>query len=82
MMGDTQVAMEERLLAMYSHRGDGLPTQYVNPDGPDAVEEIASLRARVAVLEGALAEIAHNDPLDPWSVARQALTLQGRKGNG
>lgn len=42
----------ERLLAMYSHRGDGIPTQYVNPDGPKAVTEITALRERVAKLEG------------------------------
>lgn len=32
----------EKLLAMYSHRCDGLPTQYVNPDGPDAAARIAT----------------------------------------
>ena len=53
MMSDAPGTLEERLLAMYSHRGDGLPTQYVNPDGPDAVEKIASLRARVEELETA-----------------------------
>ena len=41
----------ERLLAMYSHRGDGIPTQYVNPDGPKAATEITALRERVAKLE-------------------------------
>jgi hypothetical protein len=28
----------DRLNMMYSHRGDGIPTQYVNPDGPVAAE--------------------------------------------
>lgn len=34
-----------RLRAMYSHRGDGIPTQYVNPDGPEAADEIERLNA-------------------------------------
>ena len=42
------------LLAMYSHRGDGIPTQHVNPDGPKAVQAITALQARVSELEGAL----------------------------
>ncbi|EJU14150.1 hypothetical protein LH128_05308 [Sphingomonas sp. LH128] len=33
-----------RLRAMYSHRGDGIPTQYVNPNGPEAADEIERLR--------------------------------------
>ena len=27
-----------RLRTMYSHRGDGIATQYVNPDGPEAAD--------------------------------------------
>ena len=34
-----------RLRSMYSHRGDGIPTQYVNPDGPEAADEIERLNA-------------------------------------
>lgn len=33
-----------RLRSMYSHRGDGIPTQYVNPNGPEAADEIERLR--------------------------------------
>lgn len=45
----------ERLLAMYSHRGDGVPTQYVNPDGPDAAARIEALNAENARLKAQLA---------------------------
>ena len=48
MSGADEVALKQRLLAMYSHRGDGLPTQYVNPDGPAAVAEIERLEAEIA----------------------------------
>lgn len=34
-----------RLGAMYSHRSDGIPTQFVNPDGKDAVAAIEKLNA-------------------------------------
>lgn len=40
----------EKLLAMDDHRGDGLPTQYVNPDGPEAVEAILALRKEVEAM--------------------------------
>lgn len=43
----------EKLLAMYDHRGDGMPTQYVNADGPEAVEAILALRKEVEALRGA-----------------------------
>lgn len=46
---DAQVVIN-RLGAMYSHRGDGFPTQYVNPDGPYAVAVIERLTAEVARL--------------------------------
>ena len=39
-------ALEEmrlRLTMRYSHRGDGIATQNVNPDGPDAWEMIQQL---------------------------------------
>lgn len=39
-----------RLQAMYSHRGDGIPTQFINPDGPEA----ADLIERQAALLGAI----------------------------
>jgi hypothetical protein len=39
--------LESKLLKMYSHRGDSLPTQYVNPDGPDAVAAIQALQAEL-----------------------------------
>lgn len=51
-------ALVERLDAMYSHRGDGIPTQYVNPDGPAAIDAIIALRARVAALEEGLRPFA------------------------
>lgn len=47
----------ERLLTMYSHRGDGLPTQYVNPDGPEAADTIIALRAEVEMLRFSLGGI-------------------------
>lgn len=34
-----------RLGALHSHRGDGIPTQFVNPDGKDAVAAIERLNA-------------------------------------
>jgi hypothetical protein len=42
------------LLTMYSHRGDGFPTQYVNPDGAAAVAAITDLQARLAASDSAL----------------------------
>ena len=56
----------ERLLTMYSHRGDGLPTQYINPDGPEAAESITALRAEAERLREALEKIAADAfvPLD------------------
>lgn len=45
---EAQADIVERLTAMYSHRGDGLPTQYVNPDGREAAAEITRLRAELA----------------------------------
>jgi len=44
--------LKERLLAMYSHRGDGIPTQPVNPDGQEALAAIETLEARYAELMG------------------------------
>jgi len=48
---EAQADIVERLTAMYSHRGDGLPTQYVNPDGLEAATEITRLRAQLAEAE-------------------------------
>ena len=48
---EAQADIVERLTAMYSHRGDGLPTQYVNPDGLEAAAEITRLRAQLAEAE-------------------------------
>lgn len=39
----TMPDLKERLRAMYSHRGDGIPTQPVNPDGDEAADRIAAL---------------------------------------
>lgn len=47
-------ALAERLTAMYSHRGDGIPTQHVNPDGPDAWAAIEALNAKLAKVRAAL----------------------------
>lgn len=47
--------LKARLLAMYSHRGDGVPTQYVNPDGPEAVARIEELERQNKDLREALA---------------------------
>lgn len=41
----------ERLNAMLSHRGDGIPTQFINPDGPEAAARIEALNAMVAELD-------------------------------
>jgi hypothetical protein len=49
--------LESKLLKMYSHRGDGILTQYTNPDGPAAVATIQSLQAEVAALREGLAKI-------------------------
>ena len=38
--------LKAKLLAMYSPWGDGIPTQYVNPDGPEAATAITDLEAR------------------------------------
>ncbi len=61
-----------KLLAMYDHRGDGMPTQYVNPDGPEAVEAILALRARVSQIETALVDLMSwfpDKPSDPeWRI--------------
>lgn len=43
-----------RLLSMYSHRGDGIPTQYVNPDGPEAATALTTAQSRIEELEGVL----------------------------
>ena len=48
----------ERLTTMYSHRGDGIPTQYVNPDGPEAAHHIAAQDAEIARLREALEFLA------------------------
>lgn len=56
-------ALIERLTTMYSHRGDGIPTQYVNPDGPEAAERIAALKAGIAAM---VASIRRNTP--PFAV--------------
>jgi hypothetical protein len=40
----------ERLRSMYSHRGDGFPTQCVNPDGREAADRIEALEAEIADL--------------------------------
>lgn len=56
-MGDTQGTLEERLRAYRPYRfGEG---EWFGPEVcTEAADEIASLRARVAVLSGALTEIA------------------------
>jgi hypothetical protein len=50
-------SLVERLRAMYSHRGDGIPTQFVNHDGPEAADELTRLTAENARLRGALVEV-------------------------
>lgn len=47
----------------------------------EAADEISTLRDRVAALEGALEEIAHNDPIDPWGLARSILS-RAQQGGG
>jgi hypothetical protein len=48
--------LKARLLSMYSHRGDGIPTQYCNQDGPDAARAIDTLLAEIERLRAAPAE--------------------------
>ncbi len=50
-----------KLETMYSHRGDGIPTQYVNADGPEAsalirqqAAEIERLKERLIIAHEAL----------------------------
>ena len=47
-------ALLARLLTMYSHRGDGIPTQYVNPDGPQAVALIREQASEIERLRESL----------------------------
>ena len=42
--------LKTRLLAMYSHRGDGIPTQHVNPDALEAAARIEALEAQLATV--------------------------------
>lgn len=44
-----------RLRAMYSHRGDGIPTQYVNPNGPEAADALE-----------AMGKVLRPRPFDTW----------------
>lgn len=46
-----EVDLIARLRATYSHRGDGLATQLVNPDGPEAAARIEELTAQVGRVE-------------------------------
>ena len=39
-----------RIEAMYSHRGDGIPTQYVNRDGPEAAARGRELEAQLVTV--------------------------------
>jgi hypothetical protein len=54
-MPDTLI---DRLLSLHSHRGDGNPTQYVNPDGPEAVAALTTLAAENERLKAALEHYA------------------------
>ena len=49
------VKLIANLGSMYSHRGDGIPTQPVNPHGEEAAAAIEGLVARCAALEAGLA---------------------------
>ena len=49
--------LKAKLLAMYSPWGDGIPTQYVNPDGPEAATAITDLEALVGELGEAFNDI-------------------------
>lgn len=51
-----EAGLLDRLETMIDHRGDGIPTQYLNPDGPEAAAEIVSLREQVAEARGAIEE--------------------------
>jgi hypothetical protein len=51
--------LKARLRSMMSHRGDGIPTQYVNPAGPEAADRIEALEAEVARLR--------NPAMPAWS---------------
>lgn len=51
-----------RLRAYTDHRGDGIPTQPVNPDGEEAAD-------RIEALEAALTQCAEA-PLSGWTIAQ------------
>lgn len=53
-MTDTTTELVARLRTTYSHRGDGLATQLVNPDGPEAAARIEELEAQVRAMGRAL----------------------------
>lgn len=55
-MTPTIAELREEPEAMYSHRGDGIPTQFVNPDGPEAVAAVDALLDRIEKLEAGLRE--------------------------
>lgn len=52
--------LKARLRSMHSHRSDGLPTQHVNPDGPEAADRIEALEARIEALRFAHEAIINN----------------------
>lgn len=70
-----------RLRAMYSHRGDGIPTQYVNPNGPEAADEIERLREALEPFAEAADQaerlVGHDGPLDP--VVPLSACIQARR---
>lgn len=49
--------VRERLMTMRSHRGDGIPTQFVNPDGPGALALLDHHKARADRAEAALRDL-------------------------
>ena len=55
MIDDLQPLID-RLRTMYDHRGDGIPTQPVNPDGEKAIEAIERLSAENERLRAHIAE--------------------------
>lgn len=57
MIDDLQPLID-RLRTMYDHRGDGIPTQPVNPDGEKAIEAIERLSAENERLREELAQQA------------------------
>lgn len=62
-------------LAMYSHRGDGTPTQYVNPDGPAFATALTDLQAQLDMRDEVIA--AQDERLNSLQAQVERLSGDG-----